>query len=471
MSERPPATAAAAGSGARFWPSCERMSGHTSGRGGHVQRQPAASVLRGERPVQPELLPYLATGLALADHSRELQNDASRPSDTCISALPRMEIRMPRERTAHEVLLRFRDEQDYIERYTQFLRAKSTIHDEQVLELNRILERVHINALPTRSYDRTAEPYSQQETEALLAAVREVEPKVYQTILGHEQFLDGRLDLGLDGPAAEYLDRLNEWIDYVLDRLPYDPEEQHEDAILQAAMREAETIDLDLDQEDRIPPYAIRALVITAIEHAKHIQVRRQVDAMVYAREQFADLELLARVARPDAELNLLRQGFLLLMTAFDAAVFDLVRIAFRKKVFQLIGVFGKQEKVSLEGIGEAGSFEALRDQVIEDQLKKRYVKDLLCLFPSLGVAVVDEKNGDRHVQLIELVLRRNLHVHNRGEVDERYLEPDAQSRKPKYNLYDLKVGDVASIDMPYLEMANRLCENCVSRLAEWSAR
>ena len=55
---------------------------------------------------------------------------------------------------------------------------------------------------------------------------------------------------------------------------------------------------------------------------------------MVYAREQFADLELLARVARPDAEVNVLRQGFLLLMTAFDAAVFDLVRIAFRKEFF-----------------------------------------------------------------------------------------------------------------------------------------
>ncbi len=29
-----------------------------------------------------------------------------------------------------------------IERYTQFLRAKSTIHEQQVLELNRILKRV-----------------------------------------------------------------------------------------------------------------------------------------------------------------------------------------------------------------------------------------------------------------------------------------------------------------------------------------
>ncbi len=378
---------------------------------------------------------------------------------------------MAKERTACEVQRRFHDEQDYIERYTRFLSAKSMIHDHQVLELNRILLRVKIDPLPTRRYVRTAEPYSPEETAALLGAIRNVEPEVYQTILGHEQYLDPIPDLGLSGPAAGHLDQLDEWIQYVLDRLPYDVEEQDEDAILRVAMQEYERADLDLDEEDRIPLDALRALVSTAIEHAKHIQVRRQVDAMVYAREQFADLELLARVARPDAEVNVLRQGFLLLMTAFDAAVFDLVRIAFRKKFFQLIGTFGKQEKVSLEGIGEAGSFEALRDQIIEDQLKKRYVKDVLGLLQALGIGLVDEKGGDRHVQLIELVLRRNVHVHNRGVIDERYLEADPQSRRPKYNLYNLELGDVACIDLAYLEMANRLCQNCVDRLAAWAER
>ncbi len=146
-------------------------------------------------------------------------------------------------------------------------------------------------------------------------------------------------------------------------------------AILQAAMQEAETIDQDLDEDDRIPPERAPALLINRYR-ARETHPGASAGRCDGLRpEQFADLELLARVAKPDAEVNVLRQGFLLLMTAFDAAVFDLVRIAFRKKFFQLIGTFGKQEKVSLEGIGEAGSFEALRDQMIEDQLKKRYVK------------------------------------------------------------------------------------------------
>ncbi len=87
---------------------------------------------------------------------------------------------------------------------------------------------------------------------------------------------------------------------------------------------------------------------------------------------------------------------------------------------------------------------------MIEDQLKKRYVKDLLGLLQALGVPCWDETKGDRPVQLVELVLRRNIHVHNRGIVDERYLESDPSSGKAKYNLYNLQLGQLAIIDDEY---------------------
>ena len=177
---------------------------------------------------------------------------------------------------------------------------------------------------------------------------------------------------------------------------------------------------------------------------------------------------MLSRMAEPDAEINaMLRQGFILLMTAFDAAVFDLARIAFRRKFFQLIGVFGKQDKVTLEALGEAGSWDVFQEQVIEEQLKKRYLKDLLSLFQELSVRLVDEKLG-RPVHLTELILRRNLHVHGRGVVDDRYLEPDPKSGKPKYNLFNLKHGQIAHIDDKYFQTALLLCGGCVERLIAW---
>jgi hypothetical protein len=364
---------------------------------------------------------------------------------------------------------RFRDELEYIERYVRLLRVKSTLHDRQVQDLNAILKRVQVDPLPIRHYDRAGKPYSADEIAKLLGAIRLVDPEVYQTILGHEQQFDDIPSFQMDGPAAEYMDRLPEWVDYLMERLSDDPEDDEVENVLRSAMDESATVDQELDEEERIPPEALRALLASAVEHAMHAQIHQRVDAMVYVRQQFEEIEVLARVAMPDAEINILRQGFVLLMTAFDAAIFDLTRIGFRRKFFDLIGAFGKGERVTLESIGEAGSFEAFRDQLIEEQLKKRYVKDLLSLLQALGVQCVNETAGDRPVQLVELVLRRNLHVHNRGVVDERYLESDSMSGKPKYNLYNLKLGDAATIDDSYFQTAIRLCGNCVERVVGWS--
>src|SRR5947209_5892064 len=128
------------------------------------------------------------TDLATLARSGELQVEAGCHDE--IRRIAPWSSPVVKERTACEVQRRFHDEQDYIERYTRFLSAKSTIHDHQVLELNRILQLVKINPLPTRRYGRTAEPYSPEETAALLDAIRKVDPEVYQTILGHEQYLD-----------------------------------------------------------------------------------------------------------------------------------------------------------------------------------------------------------------------------------------------------------------------------------------
>lgn len=119
--------------------------------------------------------------------------------------------------------------------------------------------------------------------------------------------------------------------------------------------------------------------------------------------------------------------------------------------------------------LGEAGSFDAFRDRVIEDQLKKRYVKDLLALLHAQGVSLVDTAAGVKLVSVLELVLRRNVHVHNRGIVDARYLEADPATGTPKYNLFNLKPGAVAVIDAAYFQSAIRLCTDCVRGVATWS--
>lgn len=370
--------------------------------------------------------------------------------------------------SAREIGWRFRDEREYIERYVRLLRLKSTLHDRQVSDLNRTLKRVEIKPLPTRRYDRIGQPYLPDEVKSLLDAIRETGPEVYQTILGHEQRLDDIPSIPMNA-AVDDIDRLFEWVGYFMERLPDDPEKDEVDSVLQNAIEDARTVDEDVDEDERMAPTTLRTLLSAAVDHALYAKIRERVDAMVYAREQFEEIEILARMGVADSEINVLRQGFVLLMTAFDAAVFDLTRIALRRKFFDLIGAFAEKDKVTLKILGEAGSFETFRDKMIEDQLKKRYLKDLLSLLETLGVNCTDETVGDRPVELIELVLRRNVHIHNRGIVDERYLELDATTGKPKYNLYSLNIGDSAIIDDEYFRTSVRLCSNCVARLVKWS--
>ena len=92
----------------------------------------------------------------------------------------------------------------------------------------------------------------------------------------------------------------------------------------------------------------------------------------------------------------------------------------------------------------------------------KDYVKDLLVLL-SNEWKVQCVESGQKFERLIEIVLRRNIHVHNRGIVDERYLDE-------KKNLDKLKLGDVAYINEAYWQMANEFCCVCVHNVGAWAS-
>lgn len=205
--------------------------------------------------------------------------------------------------------------------------------------------------------------------------------------------------------------------------------------------------------------YAIKATVF--IENQRHLI------ELVNIEEKIDELNFNIRMLNPNAEVNVLRQGFIILMTIFDATIFDIIRIALKKDFFKLISVFGKQEKIALKELTDYISFEDFRDKIIEEQLKTKYLKDLLFILGHLDVTCVDDTVGDNFIQLIELVQRRNIHIHNRGIIDEKYLEKD-DSGKPKYNFYNLSLNDIAEINKNYLELANRLCKNCVTYVATW---
>jgi hypothetical protein len=139
------------------------------------------------------------------------------------------------------------------------------------------------------------------------------------------------------------------------------------------------------------------------------------------------------------------------------------VRVALKKSFFALIGAFGKEEKFTLAEIAAFGTFENFRDQIIEKQLRSKYLKNLLyMLAEKWKVECVDASEGPTFARLIEIVLRRNIHVHNRGIIDQRYLDEDK-------NLDGFKLGEAAPINASYLALANVACSHCIGSAARWA--
>jgi hypothetical protein len=371
---------------------------------------------------------------------------------------------MTEVRTAAETLGRFRAEQDYISQIVAFLQMRSEIRDADILELNRLLSDHALQPIPMRVDERLTEPFSPEEIDMLVTSIKAETPAVHKALRAHEQKLSRQIPLMTPrGTSLAHPVLLGEWVNYLMTQFPLEPSQ----GVIEAVRNHSVRMALEQDRDEGITDQVLTDVIDDAVDTVMDIKRQSKGAGLQFILDWFEELLLNARFATPSAEINVLRQGFILLMNAFDAAVFDLVRIKLTKDFCKLIGRFGKQDKVSLKEFGDAGSLGDFSDQLIERQLKGMYFKELLTVLSDLGVQCADHSTGNRFVHLVELVLRRNIHVHNRGIVDERYLERDDKGT-PKYKLFDLKVGEPAAIDEAYWERANRLCADCVSRVAAW---
>ena len=142
----------------------------------------------------------------------------------------------------------------------------------------------------------------------------------------------------------------------------------------------------------------------------------------------------------------------------------DLVRVALRRQFFVLVARFGTKEKVPLDTFKNYQSFEQMRDSLIEDQLHSRYLKDLILFLDREGVTQLPPDKDERLVAVVEVILRRNVHVHNGGRIDRTYLDKADAS----FNPFGFTLGDYAPIDDPYWQAANAISARWVNKIGTW---
>lgn len=141
---------------------------------------------------------------------------------------------------------------------------------------------------------------------------------------------------------------------------------------------------------------------------------------------------------------NIFRQSFINAFSIFDAYVFDFLKEYFYRNPDKVDSFFGIKNndkiKVSLEEVISFSDIDSLKNDMIRKQFAGKYLREIIYKLHSYDNSLFD---GIKFNELMELIERRNVHLHNKGFVDSKYCS--------KYNLNGYNVGDYAFIDSKYL--------------------
>jgi hypothetical protein len=371
--------------------------------------------------------------------------------------------------TATELRDRFIIEQAYIQRYVDFLSSKTKFFDSEVRRIIGTLVRHHIIAsedIANISSKQNVDIYGNAQD--FLDFIHLFTDKITSSLQKSKEYLDETM--ATIKPAAKH--EQEQWrnhIRYAMNLLEFDMSSQNIEKVRSDIQSSIPTLltEFGIDIPDLLLKSG-RDVVEYTTKSAILLILRKRTKDLMYVMNKIEEIEISTRMSNPDNDINILRQSFIVLVTNFDATIFDITRVGLKRNFFKLIGLFSKQDKLSLESLDKYDSYTEFRDRIIEEQLKTKYLKDLLLLFENQRVQCVNPGSGYKFGHLIEMVNRRNIHIHNRGQVDERYLEKD-NNNNPKYNVYNLSIGTIAQIDTRYWNAANILCKNCVTSIAQWA--
>lgn len=161
------------------------------------------------------------------------------------------------------------------------------------------------------------------------------------------------------------------------------------------------------------------------------------------------------------SQTNIFRQGFVLLMTAFDATIADITRMILKEDFFDFLNKTdckAKSKNYKLSDIIAENNFDEFKEKVIDEIMRENYVAGLLKLLYQYNKTYFEVDGEDKYTVLCEIVARRNVHVHKRGIVDEKYFS-DSQG-----NIYNFSTGDYANISSNYFHNAYKLLLDIVQK-------
>lgn len=175
--------------------------------------------------------------------------------------------------------------------------------------------------------------------------------------------------------------------------------------------------------------------------------------------EEYSELKTLYNIFDDKNPINIYRQAFILLITAFDAAVFDLFADIFNRDFFNIARIMNYDKKFSLSDITKHQNFNDFTSETVDTMISGKYISDILEILHryQLNFFLIDER--DCFEEIMEMVQRRNLHVHKNGIVDEKYFTKGNGSR------LGIHIGEYAVIDNLYYNNVSETLRSFISNI------
>lgn len=365
----------------------------------------------------------------------------------------------------HDIALRFGLEVAEIQRQLDFLGTRRVVSIEEIDSANAILAKNGIAALPIRgSLGPPPHHMSHEELVSLVPQLRSAIPAIDRSV----RRLDSRVN---EFSLIDYFAASDEWpelfyesIEYFRSQLSEDPTEAEGKAILDRLVNSGE---LEPQCDEKTLPKAKVRVFSAALTGALYSVFSDRITELVDLRERFNEILVVAESGKPEAPMGPCRLAFIAMMAAFDVAILDLVTCAFETRFDELAPALATPDKIKKE-LQKLGDNPAGRAAFAEKRLSA--LSEVLNYLQNVWkVRCRTSDGGDLFPRVKEIVARRNLQLHKRGVVDERYLEVDKRSGKPKYNIYGLSPSELASIDEPYWQMAQEVCHRYVREVTIWA--
>ncbi len=186
------------------------------------------------------------------------------------------------------------------------------------------------------------------------------------------------------------------------------------------------------------------------LNHVKCTFYNEYIDELEDYLQQYKGLQTLYNIFNDKSKINIYRQAFILLMTAFDATLFDLFKKLLEDNFFDLAEKIKYEKKYTIKDIVNYNSFNDFMENTVDEMVAGKYAADLLEILYNYNDSLFHIDGNNIFPSVLEMVQRRNLHIHKSGIVDEKYFT------KGNGGSLGLSNGDYAIIDKTYYVQASK---------------